>query len=163
MAHLRRETTSVEEWGQAWALAQGEASAEIERRRRRARTGRQAGRLAESGVDDQPAELVRLQVAPLWSRSTGPDYIVAGGFGEAEMREGVREAREVIAVEGEERQGIAPFEPRHQEAQHLVGAAQPVEIAQEAGAVRHVPRIKEAANRRIDRRPLFQPRPVIAH
>src|ERR1700692_2699320 len=89
----------------AWALAQGEASAAIDERRRIGRARRRAGGRGEDGIDDQPAELVRWQVAPLRHAARPargrPDRVVAGGFGEPEMRKGIGEARQIVAAERE--------------------------------------------------------------
>ena len=59
-------------------------------------------RNAEGHVDDEAAELVGLQVAALWRPSGArPDRVITRPLVEAEMAEGVREARQVIAIEGE--------------------------------------------------------------
>ncbi len=70
------------------------------------------------------------------------------------MREGARQARQVVAVKSHDGRFAAPFQLADQDLQHRVGAFQPVEIAQQAGSVGNIARIEQGGDVRVDRRPL---------
>src|SRR5436853_5297635 len=93
-------------------LAPGEASAEIERRLggQLRRSGRRFG--AEQRVDDYRAEPMRRQIAVprRHARLARPDHVIAVRLVEAEMRIGLRQARQMVAVEAEHRRRAALFE-----------------------------------------------------
>src|ERR1700733_8258960 len=98
----------------------------------------------QCSLDNGTPQLVRREIAPLRPPAARPDRVVAAPIVEAKLREGARQAREMIAVKGEDRIRPAIFQAADQNPQHLVRSAQPVEIA-------------------IQLRALLEPRPVIAH
>ena len=93
--------------------------------------------LAQHRIDDGTAEPMRGKVDALRRRAAaGPDHVIAVRLVKAEILEGRREARQVIAVKRQPALTAALLETFGQDLQHPVGAAHAIEIAQQLVALR---------------------------
>ena len=72
------------------------------------------------------------QIDPLGSSlGTVHQYIVACPVVKAEMGEGVRQARQMVAVKSEQRVAAAGAQLVEQDSQHLIRSGEAIEIAQQ--------------------------------